>query len=338
MRPSLLLVPFLLVSLPAAADFRPPVPEPANASPAYPEKAMDEEVEGEAAYLARVAADGSVAAVVVESVPAADHGFEEAVASAVKGWRFTPARRDGLAVESTVRGKLRFTLDSTMSRARAFPVAPSRLFEAARLALEAIEREDPSEGILFGRSATPEGPVRYFVFVPPNRIPSRIYVGSESAVGFSDGPAPRRYNDPRVARAFLDALEARVGTPGRFLPLWGEARVSALRKTGSEADCPATVAPGSPAEFLAAASGKRKPDGDAIPVPIRESRLDTGGEGGRVNVVVNDDGVVVLARPVSARASEVEIATAVASLLRFRPASRDGCPVPAARTIELPSR
>ena len=77
--------------------------------PAYPPSLMREEIEGKTVVRILVGVDGRVKA--VEQLSATDAGFFEATRrQALARWRFTPATRDGVAIESWRTMTVRFTL------------------------------------------------------------------------------------------------------------------------------------------------------------------------------------------------------------------------------------
>ena len=85
-----------------------PVPAAESPAPQYPDAALFAGIEGDVRYRAHVAADGRVTNVDVLSVPAQGYGFEDVVRRTVSGWHFTPASRDGVAIDATYEGKAVF--------------------------------------------------------------------------------------------------------------------------------------------------------------------------------------------------------------------------------------
>ena len=81
-----------------------------NMAPPYPERAKEQKQEGLVILLARV--DGSGRPVEVNIKQSSGYFLlDEAGLKAVKGWKFKPARRGGLAVESKTEVPIRFRLD-----------------------------------------------------------------------------------------------------------------------------------------------------------------------------------------------------------------------------------
>ena len=79
--------------------------------PAYPPSLMRQEIEGKAMVRILVGTDGRVKA--VEQLSATDPAFFEATRrQALARWRFTPATRDGVAIESWRTMTVRFTIQA----------------------------------------------------------------------------------------------------------------------------------------------------------------------------------------------------------------------------------
>ena len=111
----------LLLAAPAATAWAPchdqgleaPVPLLREA-PAYPEAVRATGVEGAVEVALIVLRDGSVGWVrVLRATPSGY--FEQAAAEGVRRWRFTPAQRDGEAVECRLRTRVRFALTEEVS-------------------------------------------------------------------------------------------------------------------------------------------------------------------------------------------------------------------------------
>jgi uncharacterized protein (TIGR02246 family) len=111
----------LIATSAAAQEAAPPRPLPGN-SAAYPETARSMGVVGEVRFTAEVDATGAVTAVTIRSVPFTGYGFEDAVTTAVRAWRFEPARAEGRPVAARYDGAVNFRLrpeDETALRALA---------------------------------------------------------------------------------------------------------------------------------------------------------------------------------------------------------------------------
>lgn len=78
--------------------------------PRYTEEAMRRRIQGRVEMEVVVRADGSVGPVrVVESLDR-EYGLDEQAIAAVKGWKFRPGQKDGVAVPVLVKIELTFTL------------------------------------------------------------------------------------------------------------------------------------------------------------------------------------------------------------------------------------
>ena len=64
----------------------------------YPRRALRERVPGHVVLLLVVETDGSVSSVALLSVDPPGYGFESAAIAAMKGYRFQPAKIDGVPV------------------------------------------------------------------------------------------------------------------------------------------------------------------------------------------------------------------------------------------------
>ncbi len=99
----------------------PPMPVQREA-PAYPPAVRATGIEGSVEVALTVLSDGSVGWVRV--VRAEPRGyFEQAATQGVRGWRFTPATRGGVAIECRMRTRVRFALTDTAATAAADPGA-----------------------------------------------------------------------------------------------------------------------------------------------------------------------------------------------------------------------
>jgi TonB family protein len=81
-----------------------------NPEPSYPEEALRQSVAGEVTFRVAVSAEGDVEDVFIVEVPDPLLGFGEAVMTAVRQWRFEPARRDGEVVGSYYLGRAPFSI------------------------------------------------------------------------------------------------------------------------------------------------------------------------------------------------------------------------------------
>jgi len=85
-------------------------------TPSYPPAAYAAKFEGVVSLKAVVLADGSVGAVSVLDSTRVSMGFEQSAIDAIEQWRFEPARKDDLAVDSFSLIRLRFNPPSRASR------------------------------------------------------------------------------------------------------------------------------------------------------------------------------------------------------------------------------
>ena len=80
-----------------------------NPRPAYPLLAIRQGAQGEVLLLVEVLPDGRAGRIELEKL--SGHAMLDAAAmNAVRAWRFTPARKDGLLTTQTVRIPIHFNL------------------------------------------------------------------------------------------------------------------------------------------------------------------------------------------------------------------------------------
>ena len=82
-----------------------------NKPPDYPERARRNEFEGRVLLRVKVSAKGTSETIAVKTSSGYDL-LDEAARAAVKAWRFTPAKRGGIAVASTIDVPIVFRLTS----------------------------------------------------------------------------------------------------------------------------------------------------------------------------------------------------------------------------------
>lgn len=75
--------------------------------PSYPSQLKRDGISGTVALKVEVDETGAVSACTVSK--SSNPGFEEAAINAVKGWKFTPAKRDGTPVKVTIVIPIRFS-------------------------------------------------------------------------------------------------------------------------------------------------------------------------------------------------------------------------------------
>jgi protein TonB len=81
-----------------------------NPAPVYPPELLAARVEGRVVLRVRVGADGRVLAASIHRSSGHD-AFDQAALGAVRRWRFNPARRAGLAIETEVAVPVRFVVE-----------------------------------------------------------------------------------------------------------------------------------------------------------------------------------------------------------------------------------
>lgn len=96
-----------------ATDDDQAAPASGNPAPVYPPPARQAGREGRTVLLVAVAADGGCRDVRVEE-PSGTPSLDEAAVAAVRHWRFTPAKRGGKAVGTTVRVPVVFRLTASV--------------------------------------------------------------------------------------------------------------------------------------------------------------------------------------------------------------------------------
>ena len=80
-----------------------------NPRPAYPLLAIRQGAQGEVLLLVEVLPDGRAGRIELEK-PSGHAILDAAAMNAVRAWRFTPARKDGLLTTQTVRIPIHFSL------------------------------------------------------------------------------------------------------------------------------------------------------------------------------------------------------------------------------------
>lgn len=115
-------IPAIVVSPPAPRSARPvrdvdqPVTPLDGPAPIYPPALKAMGIEGSVRLRFMVDAEGRVDPGSFEVVRATRAGFAPAAIAAVREWRFTPARRGGVAVPQEVEQNVRFTLPEGAAR------------------------------------------------------------------------------------------------------------------------------------------------------------------------------------------------------------------------------
>lgn len=337
-----------------AAETTPPRPLPGNPFPEYPSQALAEDVEGAVLYRAQVDAGGKVREVEILAVPREGVGFEDAARSALGGWSFEPALRDGEPVAGQFEGKFDFTLTYPRSGARMYPVPSARLFDVLKALLKEyrfrFDEVDPWNGVLITAwrkwprdslpgLALPDSPVfegfrrvQLHLFVPTVVEPARLYVGS---LVYADVEGQSyMFHSTGVMEAWLyERVEERLGLEGAAIPRDAARRgrlAAELLGERAESDCAALaepLLPGSP--------------GLSNPTVLRATTLEpaypanTRGAADSKRVVlqatINEDGWIAGIVPLELPESNPQCYEAAANAVafwRYRPAMRDGCPVP----------
>jgi len=98
------------ISIPVLTEARYDMRFAANQQPPYPAAQQREEIEGNVTVRVKIGTDGRVIA--IEPVRATNDAFFASTRDwALRKWRFKPATRDGVAVESWRTMSVRFTID-----------------------------------------------------------------------------------------------------------------------------------------------------------------------------------------------------------------------------------
>jgi protein TonB len=84
-------------------------PAGGNRPPVYPDRAVSRGIEGRVVLVVLVRSDGSVGDVRIETSSGSEI-LDRAAMRAVRGWRFRPAMRDGIEIESELVQSVLFQL------------------------------------------------------------------------------------------------------------------------------------------------------------------------------------------------------------------------------------
>lgn len=336
-----------------AVGTTPPRPLGGNPFPEYPRQALENDIEGEVLYRVRVDAGGRVGEIEVLAVPREGVGFEDAARSALGEWSFEPALRDGEPVAGYFEGRFGFWLTHSSSSARMYAVPSARLWRLVEALLEeyrfGLEEIDAPSGVIITQwrkwpakslhglthpDSAASRDIRRFqlhVFVPRILEPARLYIGSVGETG--KGRRLIHYNLGHIETWLYEQVEARLGVKGAAVPRNAARRDGlAARLLGERADndCPAI------SEVLSLESDELSPPA-LIPstklVPAYPAKPFRPRETARVVLLatVNEDGWVSSVDPIQLPRSNPEFYVAAANAVtfwRYRPAMKDGCPVP----------
>jgi TonB family protein len=202
--------------------FVPPVPDPAATLVPYPKAAREQQIEGEVRYMIDVDETGAVRNARILAVPRTGIGIEEEIAAALRGWTFTPARRDGAAVRGTYTGSLRLALEIPPNRGRMYAVRSAQAWEAVRRVLERLDlkvehRDDANHIVQTKWKGSGRQQHELHIFVSPFQEPARVYVGAVTDIRNSERTT-RFYHLPDATAEFYAALEKALGQPGHAIP------------------------------------------------------------------------------------------------------------------------
>ena len=359
---------FFFLSNSVASDaLIPPKPLGDNQSAPYPPRAYNAKVEGEVTFKAQVNEDGVVESIEIVSVPKEDMGFEEAVQKAVKSWRFEPGREDSHPVASTYEGSVAFWLVLPYDRMRMYARSAREVWQALRDQIREMGlreyRIDEKAGVLitswerysreiFWQWHRTELPKRFLprefqihVFVPLEAEPGRVYLGSfvraEEMLGRETATF---YNLGTVEASLFEAFEKRLGEKGRPIPeKYRRRRALVQSLLGEGVGDPCTAREDTPTQLntqIASTKGTRPPEVIKLSKiePIYDLRDLKAHKSGRIllKAQILEDGAVVDVSPLTnERPSNhfLESALNAVSLWRYKPARRDGCPIPIAFTV-----
>lgn len=162
------------------------------------------------------------------------------------------------------------------------------------------------------------------VFVSPYAEPARVHVGSVSELTRMAGGTSTMYAGGDAERWFLDALDRRLGTPGRAIPVDAEQRKRMAAEMGGQ-PCALREGPFEKPEIIKTSEMK------LIYPPVAAAnaqkgvvvlQFQIGEDGGAYGTTVAAD-----SNPDQQFRSS---ALGMASVLRWVPARKGGCPVPIA--------
>ena len=192
-----------------------------------------------------VTAAGTVDDVVIRSVPKPALGFEEAVTSAARTWRFDPATSGGRPVDGWFIDTVTFSLllPAHLASMYAVPHAAAwqALLDVVTEAKLGIDERREAQGLLITKSVEvsrdrfgvgpPDLPVpfdkaavQFYVFVSPFAEPARVYVGSlvigSSKAQVHDAPEASLvvYNSWALGTWLLARITQRLNVPAQLIP------------------------------------------------------------------------------------------------------------------------
>lgn len=339
-------------------ETRPASPLPGNPRVPYPPEASGRRIEGIVKYRAMIDESGAVLKVEILQVPKRDVGFEEAVRSTVKGWKFDPALHEGAPIPWIYNGELPFIGLIPYERARMYD-RPSRemwLEIVALLEELGIDRAtiDRPNGVLItqktrfggrkdkrprapdvGRGLSPRE-FELHVYVPRFIEPARVYV--DSVIHTYD----RIFYLTGVPEEWLfRKLEERTGARGYAIPDSPAGRSALARQLLDDEDLHPCYLKGgetprhvsgpvsSPQRIQASYYKPVFPEGDRR--AREESTL-------IMSAVIAEDGRVREVDLLNVKGRKGEFyasAMSAVSLWRYKPAEMDGCPVDVYFTIRV---
>jgi TonB family protein len=178
-------------------------------------------------------------------------------------------------------------------------------------------------------------PIRYqlHVFVSPFAEPARVHVGSLSELQRMRGGTSTMYNGGSPEAWFLDALDRRLGTPGRAIPVDSRAREAQARDMGFERTCP------SPGQSGTGAVPPRRIESTDVEILFPGSAAANAHRGTvAVRLTIGEDGAVYGMDVQGDTAPDQQFrqsALGALSLWRWVPAQSDGCAAPTVFTYSV---
>lgn len=227
-----------------------------------------------------------------------------------------------------------------LDRGRMYPLPASQVWQAARDTLAALgmktDEMDAEHQLVITKfrgygGGTVAGPTvpgykahrfQLHVFVSPFAEPARVHVGSLSELTRMAGGTSTMYAGGAAETWFLDALDRRLGAPGRAIPVDAGARASLAAELGGK-PCAAREGQVASPEIIRLSEVK-------LVYPPRAAADAHKGVVG-LEFQVGEDGAIYGMRVASDSNPDQQFrhaALGMASVLRFTPGQRDGCPIP----------
>ncbi len=212
--------------------------------PPYPLTAYFNALEGEVSVRLSIGETGKVTGAEITRCPGSKDHWKR-IETSVLAWRFEPATKNGQPVASELERSYEFLAEWNDSLARMYPRPNKEVFEEltalfAELGLEAQVQDAENQLLLLNKrryrkkrfpGVDPqklpiESPRSFSLhcFVPPAVEPARVYCN-----GMLHSRGKRGLTGGKLERFVLDRLDARLGVPGRTIPV-GQSRRFQLAK------------------------------------------------------------------------------------------------------------